>query len=114
MDPIDTFSISHSHLAFAVKSPHLNQATHTRQDVYLMRLDSGELKQITPHPHGAISSLVFSPDGSKLAWLEMAKDGHESDKRVVVTYEEGRTTRWTDDWDLSPSSITVSRGRRRD
>ena len=115
MDPHGSVAISSAHLAFTVKPPHLNFATHTREDVYILPLDHSvhEPKQLTPKDHGAISSLKFSPDGKKLAWLEMAEDGYESDKRVVTVHElskkgNGKTEKWTGDWDRSPSVLQVS------
>lgn len=109
MDP-PTFALSHSHLAVSVKAPHLNNAMHTREDVYvidLSHLHAIKPSHLTPHAHGAISGLNFSPDGSKLAWLEMAEDGYESDRRVAVVHDTEKAVRWTDTWDRSPSSITV-------
>ncbi|WWC61924.1 uncharacterized protein I303_104510 [Kwoniella dejecticola CBS 10117] len=113
MDPIGSFSLTSSYLAAAIKTPHLNYATHTREDIYLVALPghpaSSSPRHLTPHSHGAISAVTFSPDGKKLAWLEMKKDGYESDKRVIVVHEEGKgTKRWTEDWDRSPSSLTWS------
>jgi dipeptidyl aminopeptidase/acylaminoacyl peptidase len=110
MDP-PTFTISPSHLAFAIKAPRLNNAFHTREDVYIVDVaqpHSTKPAHLTPHDHGAISGLTFSPDGSKLAWLEMAEDGYESDRRVAVVHDTKKAVRWTDTWDRSPNSITVS------
>jgi dipeptidyl aminopeptidase/acylaminoacyl peptidase len=109
MDP-PTFAISPAHLAISVKAPRLNNAFHTREDVYIFDTThphSAKPAHLTPHDHGAISGLTFSPDGSKLAWLEMAEDGYESDRRVAVVHDTKAATRWTDTWDRSPSSITV-------
>jgi dipeptidyl aminopeptidase/acylaminoacyl peptidase len=109
MDP-PTFAISPSHLAISVKAPRLNNAFHTREDVYIFDVShphSAKPAHLTPHDHGPISGLTFSPDGSKLAWLEMAQDGYESDRRVAVVHDTRAATRWTDTWDRSPSSITV-------
>lgn len=109
MDP-PIFAISPSHLAISVKAPRLNNAFHTREDVYIFDTThphSAKPAHLTPHEHGAISGLTFSPDGSKLAWLEMAEDGYESDRRVAVVHDTKSATRWTDTWDRSPSSITV-------
>ena len=109
MDP-PTFAISPAHLAVSVKAPRLNNAFHTREDVYIFDTThphSAKPAHLTPHDHGAISGLTFSPDGSKLAWLEMAEDGYESDRRVAVVHDTKAATRWTDTWDRSPSSITV-------
>lgn len=113
-DPHGSVAISSTHLAFTMKPSHLNFATHTREDVYTIPLDHyhHEPKLLTPKDHGAISSLKFSPNGKRLAWLEMAEDGYESDKRVIVVHEmakkgNGKTERWTEDWDRSPSEIEV-------
>lgn len=109
MDPI-TFALSTTHLAFAIKAPHLNPATHTREDVYILPLShpTSRPTHLTPHDHGAISGLTFSPDGKKLAWLEMAQDGYESDKRVLVVHDSEETMKWTQAWDRSPHSVVVS------
>lgn len=109
MDP-PTFALSASHLAVSVKAPHLNNAQHTREDVYIFDLThphSIKPSHLTSHDHGAISGLTFSPDGSKLAWLEMAMDGYESDKRVVIVHDTKEAIKWTDTWDRSPSKIVV-------
>lgn len=116
-DPIDagSYSISSDRIAVAVKPPYLLTATHTREDIYLFPLPSSydsassPPKHLTPHAHGAISGVKFSPDGKKLSWLEMKKDGYESDRRVAVVYdlEKGKSERWTDVWNRSPSSISV-------
>ncbi|ODN76954.1 hypothetical protein L202_05520 [Cryptococcus amylolentus CBS 6039] len=111
-DPIDasSYALTSKQIAVALKPPYLSPATHTRQDIYLFSLTSSRPRNITPHVHGAISSLTFSPDQSKLAWLEMNKDGYESDRRVVVVYtlKSGKTERWTEAWDRSPSDISWS------
>jgi dipeptidyl aminopeptidase/acylaminoacyl peptidase len=105
MDPIE-FALSASHVAFVVKTPHLNAAKHTRTDIYTLPLHhAGRPVHLSPHSHGAISSVAFSDDG-RVAWLEMAEDGYESDRNIVVVYEKGKRTRWTDKWDRSPSSVT--------
>lgn len=126
MDPHGSVAVSSTHLAFTVKSRYLNYATHTREDVYTIPLPgarkdaieamSGERWEptgLTLHDHGAISGLTFSPDGQKLAWLEMDEDGYESDKRTVIVHDFGgkkpeKGQRWTNGWDQSPASITVS------
>lgn len=110
MDPA-TFAISPAHLAISVKAPRMKDAFHTREDVYIFDVTHPHHVKpvhLTPHDHGAISGLTFSPDGSKLAWLEMAEDGYESDRRVAVVHDTKNAIRWTDTWDRSPSSITVS------
>jgi len=121
MDAVASFSLSKTHIAFAIKSPHLAPAMHTRQDVYTLplphvdSLDGVRLSLLTPDHHGAIGEVTFSPDGQKVAWLETARDQYESDKRVLSVTEvmEGligkSAVKWTKQWDRSPSSLAVSR-----
>lgn len=53
---------------------------------------------------------MFSPDGSKVAWLEMKKDGYEADRNRVVVYtiESGERQVVTEKWDRSPKSVKWS------
>ncbi|WVN87657.1 uncharacterized protein L203_102842 [Cryptococcus depauperatus CBS 7841] len=110
-DPIgsSSYAITSSTIAVAMKPNHSSHAMHTREDIYVLPLPSlaENPRHITPYDHGAINSVVFSPNGKKLAWLEMKKDGYESDKRVVVVFdlEHNHSQRWTEEWDRSPDSI---------
>lgn len=108
-DPISTdqYSISNGKIAIALKPVGLNTALHTRLDVFLFTKGADPVN-LTPYEHGAISEVAFSPDHKKLAWLEMAKDGYESDKRVVTvhTFDSKSTEQWTAQWDRSPSTLT--------
>ena len=114
MDPHGSIAVSSTHLAFTLKSTHLNDALHTREDVFTLPLDHSQHLPtlLTPGDHGAISSLRFSPNGKKLAWLQMAEDGYESDQRVITVFDLVKKNpspdRWTDTWDRSPSTLEVS------
>lgn len=66
---------------------------------------------------------MFSPDGSKAAWLELAEDGYESDAAKIVVYDLRVDVRYMFDfkspnaqeaeaaksrgWDRSPGDIIV-------
>jgi dipeptidyl aminopeptidase/acylaminoacyl peptidase len=120
-----------------VKDKWLNYAFHTRRQVYLTSVRtewktvslSGsypyegyqfaltDFSEATDEPalltsgdQGAVSECKFSPDGSQVAWLEMQEDGNESDRNQVVVYdlEARKKSIWTESWDRSPSSVTVS------
>lgn len=115
MDAIDGdwFDMSSKSLAIALKSMNLNVATHTRMDVHLVPLAGGKPEQLTPGDQGAISGVVFSSDGNKVAWLQMAEDGYESDKRVVIVHTlnngaKGESECWTENWEFSPIHITFA------
>lgn len=122
------FDISATHLTFTAKTPHLNPATHTSQSIYVVPLhpkngDEKLPKSLTVRPFGATSCPVFSPTFKQagldasiaatkggLAWLQMTKDGYESDQNQVILYdfETAARTCLTPKWDRSPTSITWS------
>lgn len=105
----DQFSVSPKEIALAIKPTDIDPALHTRLDVYLLPHKGGKVTQLTSTDHGAVSGVRFSPGGKKLAWLQMAQDGYESDRRVVMVYTPGLVggsiEAWTQKWDRSPSYV---------
>ncbi|CEH12076.1 Dipeptidyl aminopeptidase [Ceraceosorus bombacis] len=98
-------------VAFTAKDPAVNAAWHTRQHIYTVPLDGSEApRQVTHGNIGATSSPEFSPDGNHLAWLQMARDGFESDVRVVQLHnlETKETEQLLTQWDRSPSSLSFA------
>ncbi|KAF9649809.1 hypothetical protein BDM02DRAFT_3128157 [Thelephora ganbajun] len=66
--------------------PELPLAWHTEQNAYVVDLKGQDRKEVTSRnavPH----SPVFSNDGAKVTWVELAEDGHESDLAVLVVYD---------------------------
>ncbi|KAG2147486.1 Alpha/Beta hydrolase protein [Suillus bovinus] len=106
----DDYDISKTHAIFTAKDPQLPRAVHTRQNIHLVTHDGNDLRQLTSGIQGATHSPVFSPSGDKVAWLELALDGHESDRAKVVIYDLKKDVRFTitEDWDRSPDSIIFS------
>ena len=112
--------MSDTHIAFAIKAQHLNPAIHTRHDVYTLPLPHTTHvvvtpSLLTPEDHGLVAGVSFSPDGKKLAWLEMAVDQNEADRTVLMVTEHfevvrSGTVKWTEHWDRSPSILAVSMG----
>jgi dipeptidyl aminopeptidase/acylaminoacyl peptidase len=53
------------------------------------------------------SSPVFSPDGSRLAYLAMVRPGYESDRQriVVMDWPDGAPRVLTEGWDRSPGEL---------
>lgn len=112
------YDITPTHLAFVSKDPHLPEAWHTRMHCYLVPLRPRNEEEKKPKcltsQGGARSSPVFSPSAKrgspgkgKLAWLEMRKDGYESDRNRVIVYDLEQDVKYglTEDWELSPSSL---------
>ncbi|KAG2134271.1 alpha beta-hydrolase [Suillus cothurnatus] len=104
------YDLSQTHVIFTAKDPQLPKAMHTRQNIYLVAHDGKDLRQLTSGIQGATHSPVFSPSGDKVAWLELAHDGSESDRAKVVVYDLKENVRFTitEDWDRSPDSIIFS------
>ncbi|MGD9253666.1 MAG: S9 family peptidase [Holophagae bacterium] len=56
------------------------------------------------------ASPAFSPDGSELAYLAMARPGYEADRYrvMVMDWADGGTRNLTERWDRSPGSLVWS------
>ncbi|KAH7096442.1 alpha/beta-hydrolase [Auriculariales sp. MPI-PUGE-AT-0066] len=106
----DCFDVSNNHVIFTAKDPSVQPAWHTRQNIYVVPLEGGETKHLTNGKHGATSSPVFSVDGSKVAWLEMAKDGNEADKNQIIVHDftSGLQIQLSAHWQLSPGAVLFS------
>lgn len=87
-------------------------AVSTNSDVYLYDVETGKEINISEGNKGYDKSPVFSPDGSKIAFQSMERDGYEADLNRLFVYdikEKSRTwitkewmfdvsdTRWSDD-----------------
>ncbi len=109
--PIDLGSLhdfvvspSGKELAFT-SSPLKNKATSTNNDIYLLSLENGNIKNLTQKNKACDSAPLFSPDGKYLAFLSMKTPGFEADKRDIVIYdrEKGIFTNLTEKF---PNTIT--------
>lgn len=108
-------------VAFLSKSPDLNPANNTQSLVYLVPFN-GDRKPSAINfpgkkdangnalPDGASSSPVYSPDGKYIAYLQMYKNGYESDQNKIFMYDvaSSKVTALLKDWDNSPSKIIWS------
>jgi len=56
-------------------------ALSTNSDIYLYNLENGTTKNLTEGMMGYDQNPSFSPDGKKIAWESMARDGYEADKQ---------------------------------
>ncbi|AII52649.1 alpha/beta hydrolase family protein [Hymenobacter sp. APR13] len=63
------------------------EAESTNSDIYLYDVRSGQTQNLSEGLGGYDTEPVFSPDGSKVAWLSMAMPGFESDRNGVVVYD---------------------------
>lgn len=61
-------------------------AFSTNTEIYLYHTTSGMTYRLT-NGGGYDTNPVWSPDGSKLAWLSMARDGYEADKTRLMVWD---------------------------
>lgn len=73
-------------------------AVSTNTDIYEYDLETGATKNLTADNLGYDMAPAFSVD-SRLAWLQMKRDGYESDKNDIVTFIEGKKVNLTAQWD---------------
>lgn len=64
----------------SVKKYGVDYTISTNADLYHYSLESGETKNITKGMMGYDVAPVYSPNGKKLAWESMERDGYESDQ----------------------------------
>ncbi|MCD4832430.1 MAG: S9 family peptidase [Bacteroidales bacterium] len=76
----------------------------TNSDVYLYNLESGETKNFTEGMPGYDWQPLYSPDGTKLAWLSMKRAGFEADKQrlFIADLATGETKNYSENFDHSP------------
>lgn len=55
-------------------------AISTNSDIYIYNLETGTTSNLTEGMMGYDQNPAFSPDGKKIAWESMARDGYEADK----------------------------------
>lgn len=80
------------------KSAGTAYAVSTNSDIYEYNLDSKQTTNLTEANKGYDTHPVFSSTGT-LAWLQMKRDGYESDKNdIIVRLPEGDVN-LTKDWD---------------
>lgn len=80
------------------KKTGLEYSLSTNTDIYLYDLALGSTRNITEGNGGYDTHPRFSPDGSKISWISMERDGYEADlKRLFIQeLKTGKKTFLTD------------------
>jgi dipeptidyl aminopeptidase/acylaminoacyl peptidase len=83
-------------------------ALSTNSDIYLYNIETGKEINITEANKGYDRYPVFSPDGSKIAYQSMERDGYEADLDRLFTYniKDGTRTWISKGWDYDVSNIS--------
>ncbi|MCB2376111.1 S9 family peptidase [Hymenobacter sp. BT635] len=63
------------------------EAESTNSDIYLYSIREGKTENLSLGLEGYDVEPVFSPDGTKVAWLSMATPGFEADRNGIVVYD---------------------------
>ncbi|KAK0559325.1 Dipeptidyl-peptidase 5 [Tilletia horrida] len=104
----EDFDANEDHVVWTSRDPERSAAWNTIQPIYLAPLSGDKPpKKLTSGTHGITASPVLSPDGKSVAWLQMATDGYESDRKVLHFHDlaSGKTRQVFKEWDSSPKSI---------
>lgn len=79
----------------------------TNSDVYLYNVETKETINFTEGMPGYDMQPLYSPDGTKLAWLSMARAGFEADKQrlFIADLATGEKKDYSENFDHSPSGM---------
>ncbi len=85
-------------------------AFSTNSDIYLYDVEKGSTVNLSEGMMGYDQNPVFSPDGKKIAWESMERDGYEADKirLMVCDLSTGKTEYYTPDFDQNVGGLTFS------
>lgn len=85
-------------------------AVSTNSDIYLYNVETGQTINFTSGMMGYDQNPVFSPDGTKLAWESMERDGYEADKvRLFVgDLATGEKKDYTENFDQNVTGLNWS------
>jgi dipeptidyl aminopeptidase/acylaminoacyl peptidase len=106
-----TFTPDSKELVFSARDVGRQEPWSTDFDLYRTPIDGSSRPMcLTEKNQAWDTNPVFSPDGTALAYLAMARPGCESDRFRIVLYSwpNGSERVLTEDWDYSPSSICFS------
>lgn len=86
----------------------------TNSDIYFYNVETGRTTNMTEGMMGYDINPQFSPDGSKLAWQSMERDGYESDKNrlFVMDLKNGNKTYITETFDYNTDAFTWNTDNR--
>jgi len=85
-------------------------AVSTNSEIYLYNIETGKTINFTSGMMGYDQNPVFSPDGKKLAWESMERDGYEADKNrlFVADLEIGEKRDYSAKFDQNVQGLNWS------
>ncbi|AFD06442.1 S9 family peptidase [Solitalea canadensis] len=64
-----------------------SEAVSTNSDIYVYDVTAGTTENISEFNKGYDTNPRFAPDGKKMLWLSMERDGYEADKNRILVYD---------------------------
>lgn len=104
-----TWSPDGKYIAFTSKRLRgIDDASSTNSDIFLYEISSGKETNITESNKGYDRYPVFSPDGSKIAFQSMERNGYEADLDRLFVYDIKESTRtWVSrGWQFDVENMT--------
>ncbi|KAJ1661938.1 Dipeptidyl-peptidase 5 [Coemansia sp. RSA 1646] len=98
-------------VAFVVRNPSDDMSSKTDVDIYLVPINgTSNPTLLTGNVSGIAGGPAFSPDGKRLAWLQMETPAYESDINRIYVHDidAGSTISVSRDWNLSPMGLLWS------
>ena len=85
-------------------------ALSTNTDIYKYDISTGITQNLTDGMMGYDLNFTVSPDGSKMAWESMEREGYEADKNrlFVMDFNTGEKKDYTSTFDQNVSNLTWS------
>ena len=85
-------------------------AVSTNSDIYMYNIETGQTINFTSGMMGYDQNPVFSPDGKKLAWESMERDGYEADKvrLFVADLNTGEKKNYSENFDQNVTGLNWS------
>ena len=85
-------------------------AVSTNSDIYLYEIATKKITNLTEGMLGYDVAPVYSPNGKKIAWQSMERDGYESDKNRLFVYDFDSKTKtdFTKNFDQNAENLAWS------
>ena len=80
----------------------------TNSDIFLYEVGSGSTTNLTDGMMGYDINPVFSPNGRKIAWQSMERDGYESDKNRLFVYDRVVHSKTDYTWDFDQNAENIA------
>lgn len=86
----------------------------TNSEIYIYNTETKTTNNITEGMMGYDVAPVFSPDGKKIAWCSMERDGYEADKNrlFILDFESGTKTYATKELDQNAEGLNWTKDSR--